>query len=54
MEQEKQHQHINNLYLYCRKLGHVGHECLKEHGPHATCVIFVTNPQPEKLENEHV
>jgi hypothetical protein len=54
MEQEKQCQHTNNLYLYCEEPCHVVHECPKKHKPHATHTIFVTNSQPEESENKHV
>jgi hypothetical protein len=53
-EQEKQCRHINNLCLYCEKLGHNARECLKKRVPHATHAIYVTNPQLEQSRNENV
>jgi hypothetical protein len=47
-KQEKQCQCTNNLCLYCGKQNCVVRECPKKCGPHVTCTIFVTNPQPEK------
>jgi hypothetical protein len=54
IEQEKQCQHINSLCLYYGEPGHVVCECPKKSCPHVVCAISVTNPQPEKLGNEHV
>jgi hypothetical protein len=54
MEQEKQRQHVNNIYLYCGKPCHVDHERLKKLGPHATCVVYATNPQLNESKNEHI
>jgi hypothetical protein len=54
MKQEKQCQRTNNLYLYRGKPNHVVRECPKKCGPHATHVIFITNPQPKESKNEHV
>jgi hypothetical protein len=53
MKQEKQHQQINNLCLYCGKPSHVVCECPKKFGPHVAHAIFITNPQLEELRNEH-
>jgi hypothetical protein len=41
-------------YPHISSNGHVVHECPKKCGPHVTRTIFVTNPQPEELENTHV
>jgi phosphopantothenoylcysteine synthetase/decarboxylase len=44
-EQEKQHRHVNNLSLYCGKLGHIVGACPNKHVQCATHSITSTNTQ---------
>jgi len=54
IKQEKQHRRTNYLCLYCGEPSHLVYECLKKCGPHASCAIFVINPQLEESKNKHV
>jgi hypothetical protein len=54
MEEDKQHQCINNICLCYGEPGHVACECLKKRGQHVTCAISITKPQLEESKSEHV
>jgi hypothetical protein len=54
-KQDKQRRRVNNLCLYCGKLGHIVGDCPKKHVQHATCTITSTNKQgPKEKGNKDV
>jgi len=54
-KQDKQHQHVNNLYLYYGKLGHIVGVCPNKCVQHATHPITSTTTQGlEEKGNEDV